>query len=122
MDVRLFYRPGAAQIGMADIEIRGGDVALGHDLETAVIISLFTDKRARPDDILPGASDDRRGWWGDTYSEIENDPLGSHLWLLHREKQTQQTLNRAREYCQDALQWLIEDGIASEINVTTYSS
>ncbi|WP_235210433.1 phage GP46 family protein [Caballeronia sordidicola] len=31
--------------------------------------SLFTDRQARADDVIPDGSDDPRGWWRDT------DPL-----------------------------------------------
>lgn len=86
-------------------------------LETAVIISLFTDRRADPDDVLPDNSGDRRGWWGDTYPEIEGDRIGSRLWLLHREKQRNVVLVRAREYARESLQWLIEDGVAHSVEV-----
>ncbi len=41
-----------------------GDLLSGNDLETAILISLFTDRLARADDDFDG--DDRRGWWGDT--------------------------------------------------------
>jgi phage gp46-like protein len=85
-------------------------------LQTAVVISLFTDRRAEPDDELP-SGDDRRGWWGDTFAEIEGDKIGSRLWLLSREKQLASVLNRAREYSLEALQWLIDDGVASSINI-----
>ena len=102
----------------------GGDVALnGYDLQqesgltTAVIISLFTDRRAANDDPLPSGATDLRGWWGDAFPDVEGDRIGSRLWLLSREKQTQLVVNRAQEYAQEALAWLMDDGIASAVNV-----
>lgn len=78
-------------------------------LETAVAISLFTDARdENPDD--PG---DRRGWWGDTFEEF-----GSRLWLLTREKTTPEVLDRAERYARQALQWLLDDGIASACTIS----
>lgn len=47
-----------------------------------------------------------------------NDKLGSKLWLLAREKQLASVINRANEYARESLQWLIEDGIASNVEVT----
>lgn len=88
-------------------------------LTTSVIISLFTDARANDDDILPDPqSTDRRGWWGDTYPEIDNDKTGSRLWLLEREKTTEETLTRAKQYADEALAWMLEDSVVSKINVT----
>lgn len=86
-------------------------------LETAVILSLFTDRLAEDDDVLPSGTD-RRGWWADAYPSIQGDRIGSRLWLLSREKQIQSVLVRAREYALEALQWLIDDGVAAGVDVT----
>lgn len=87
-------------------------------LETAVIISLFTDRRANADDVIPDGSTDRRGWFGDAFNENDHDQIGSRLWLLSREKQLSSVLVRAKEYAQEALQWMIDDGVAQSIDVT----
>lgn len=84
-------------------------------LTRAVVISLFTWRRANPDDELPG--EDRFGWWGDTYPTEQNDKIGSRLWLLSRAKLVNQTLIRAEEYVREALQWLVDDGVASRLDV-----
>lgn len=84
-------------------------------LARAVVMSLFTWRRARPDDELPG--DQRMGWWGDSYATVDGDRVGSRLWLLARAKLTAQTVNRAREYAEEALAWLVEDGVASRVEV-----
>ena len=85
------------------------------DLPRAVLISLFSWRRANPDDDLPGT--DRFGWWGDTYPEITNDRIGSRLWLLSRSKLTRQTVLRAKEYAEEALKWLVDDGVADSVAV-----
>ncbi len=92
-------------------------LAIEYGLQTAVIMSLFTDRWAEPGDLIPDGSGDRRGFWGDAIADVEGDQIGSRLWLLDREKQTPQTLNRAREYAEEALQWMIEDGVAESVNV-----
>jgi len=84
-------------------------------LVRAVIVSLFSWRRANPDDELPG--DERMGWWGDTYPTVANDRIGSRLWLLSRSKLTEQVRLKAKEYAEEALRWLIDDGIASRIEV-----
>ena len=104
-----------------DFELIEGDLALDDDgLTTAVIISLFTDRRAAPDDPLPDDGDDRRGWWADAFPAIEGDAIGSKLWLLSREKEVPAVAQRAREYAAEALQWLIDDGLATRIDVDAY--
>lgn len=101
----------------ADLSIEENDLARDDGLETAVLLSLFTDRRADDGDVLPDGETDRRGWWGDGVPVVEGDRTGSRLWLLGREKQTPATLSRAREYALEALQWLIEDKIAASIDV-----
>jgi len=77
----------------------------------AVIISLFTWRRALPDDVLPGA--DRCGWWGDTWPDVPGDKIGSRLWLLGRSTLTVRTVELATEYGTEGLQWLVADGVAT---------
>jgi len=101
------------------VVIDGQTIKLGLDatqpLVRAVVVSLFTWRRANRDDALP--AEQRMGWWGDTFAPIENDRIGSRLWLLSRAKLTQDTASRAREYALEALQWLIDDGVASKVEV-----
>lgn len=101
------------------IDLATGDSGLLREdtLYSAVIISLLTDRRAAADDVLPDAPvrngplpSDRRGWCGDALSEISGDRIGSRLWLLQREKQTEETRRRAIDYAREALQWMIDDG------------
>ena len=87
-------------------------------METAVVISLFTDRRAKAGDPIPDGVLNRRGWWGDSFPDVAGDQIGSRLWMLAREKQLPSVLARAREYALEALQWLIDDGIARAVNVT----
>ncbi|WP_439471349.1 phage GP46 family protein [Brevundimonas sp.] len=101
----------------ADLALLDGDLAKDGGLKTAVILSLFTDARARPDDVLPQEGADRRGWWPDALGADE-DRMGSRLWLLAREKLTPDTVARAREYAEEALMWLVRDGVARELVVT----
>lgn len=110
-----------------DWAMDGPDLETDDGLRTAVTLSLFSDRRATDDDILPNADDtDRRGWWGDlpvdTQAQSDRpgpDLLGSRLWLLERAKATTQTAAKAKQYCVEALSWLIEDGVAHSVDVTT---
>lgn len=100
----------------ADLAILNADLATDDGLRTAVIISLFTDRRALADDVLP-VGDDRRGWWGDCANDDPNDRIGSRRWLLVREKATEAVAVRARDYDREALAWLVADGIAAAVTV-----
>lgn len=99
-----------------DIAVDGIDLQTDNGLRTAIIISLFTDALANADDDIPDGSTHRRGWWADMFDQ---QSMGSKLWLLRRSKQTQQVLITAREYCQQALQWMIDDRIVRRIEVET---
>ncbi|EOW1941973.1 phage GP46 family protein, partial [Yersinia enterocolitica] len=71
------------------------------NLTRAVIISLFTWRRADPDDD----SEQPMGWWGDSYPTIQNDRIGSRLYLLQRTTLTHNTVELARGYLEQALAW-----------------
>jgi phage gp46-like protein len=101
-----------------DLTVSGPSLENDDGLETAVVISLFTDRRAKAGDPLPDGVLNRRGWWGDSFPSVAGDRIGSRLWMLAREKQLPSVLARAREYAIEALQWLIEDGVARAVNVT----
>jgi phage gp46-like protein len=100
--------------GAADLALNAtGALASDDALQTAVVLSLFLDARARPDD---GAEGHRRGWVGDAFTP--EDRVGSRLWLLKREKHTEETRRRAEDYANEALAWLVDAGLASSVSVT----
>jgi phage gp46-like protein len=111
-DVALTYRNG-----IIDLDFGDGGTAIDDGLRTAVIVSLFSDRRAEADDELPDGSADRRGWWGDIHPQVEEDLIGSRLWLLSREKQMPAVLRRAETYAREALRWLLDDGVATLVEV-----
>jgi phage gp46-like protein len=135
MDIALKWDP---QKWEADIVLAGADLLGDDTLETSIIISLFADRRAQPDDVLPNedpnhpGGGDRRGWWADWYSPdmlarqqaipgTVSPPaqrIGSRLWLLARSKQLPKVVSAAQQYGQEALQWLVDSGIASSLTVT----
>jgi phage gp46-like protein len=120
-DFRTAWSPDTAP-SAADWVMAPPGLAADRDLETAVLIALFTDATARDDDVIPDGTDDRRGWWGDrgpvgVQREPPEGPLGSRLWLLSREKATEETRRRAEGYAAEALVWVTEDGVAARVDV-----
>ena len=91
--------------------------SLETSLIRAVVISLFTWRRAATDDPLD--DDERFGWWGDSYPTIADDRIGSRLWLLRRVKLTTDTQRDAEFYAREALQWMLDDGQVLEVDVIT---
>lgn len=103
--------------GETDLVFSENDLNTESGLKTAVLVSLFTDARVSESELPPGESD-LRGYWGDAFPEVAGDRYGSKLWLLAREKMTAEVRARAEEYAIEALQWLIDDGVASAIDVS----
>ncbi len=93
-----------------DLGTAGGD-----QLARAVVLSLFTWRRAEVNDVEPGES--RQGWCGDTISAVSGDKFGSRLWLLARKNVVPRTMQLAKEYCTEALQWLVDDGVCASFDV-----
>ncbi len=88
-------------------------------LQTAVILSLFTDARAGRDDVLPLNQTNRRGWVGDEFMGVDGvDAWGSLLWLVYIGKATADALETAQFYAHEALAWMVRDGIASRVEAT----
>lgn len=106
-DITLYYDVNDVR---CDWKVGAGDLVCGDDLQTAILISLLTDRLADASDDTDGS--DRRGWWGDADQEWL---VGSRLWLLRREKLTTQVAIRAEMYASEALQWMLEDGVVSAI-------
>lgn len=115
MDLALTFNPA---IGALDISLDGVDLAGDDTLRTAVLLSLLCDRTAQAHEVDAGA--DRRGWWADAYASNQGDAFGSRLWLLARSKQLPATVQRARSYIREALQWLVDDGLASAVDVVAF--
>lgn len=88
------------------------DLAVESGLHSFVLISLFTDRRASEDDVLPHNNNNRKGWVGDEFNDGE---LGSHLWLGRYTKRTDDWLDFMRFAAKEALEWMINDGVVDVI-------
>lgn len=114
----LTWNPEAqeAQLVVAGVELP--DAAL----RTAILLSLFTDRRAEPDDQLDDPAADRRGWWADAVPPVEGDLIGSRLWVLARERRSPETVRRAKDMAEEALAWMVADGVAGSVTVESEAS
>jgi phage gp46-like protein len=115
-DIKLTYDDSLME---CDLSITDGDLTLEDGLETAVLLSLFIDRRAEDDDELDNPND-KRGWWGDQVTSFPGDRIGSRLWLLERAKTNIETLRAAEEYALEALEWMKEDGVVEDVEVEAY--
>jgi phage gp46-like protein len=103
-----------------DLNVLNGDLESDDGLETAVLMSLYTDKRISDDDPILDYNnpEDKRGWWGDLLVPFEEgDEIGSKIWLLSREKTTQDVIVKLQSYIEESLAWLVNDQIVSKAEV-----
>jgi len=96
-----------------------GNVSTADEDNLVVIanIALWSDARADDDVEPPDGTQNRRGFWADTY---EDDGLstGSLLWTLDRNVLTQTERNLAKDFAEQALEFMVTIGLAAEVVVT----
>jgi len=122
-DIRIVWDPAT---GTGDLNMLSSGLELGSDLETASLISMFTDARSDTGDIVYDT--DPRGWWADTYAALEDpaltvipdDRIGSKIWQAFARPRTQDTLNWLRDEAIRCHGWLVTDGVASSVDATTF--
>lgn len=103
-----------------------GDLVLDLTPATPMLISMGSDRRARPDDVLPtGLTElnkpsslvERRGWAGDAL-DAGGQRIGSRLWLLDRAKESELTRLMGEEWSKEAMAWAEEEtGTAADVKV-----
>lgn len=101
----------------ADLAFDGNDFESEDGLRNAVFLSLFLDAEAPEEDPLPAGETDRRGFWADAVPVVDGDKTGSRLWLLERSKNEPGFLPKAQSIATDALQWFVDDKVASSVSV-----
>lgn len=82
----------------------------------AVLQSVHNYAESTQNDRARMDSDERGGTWSNDVLNI----VGSRDWTLKRDKVTAQTITLAKRFYQSALQWLIDDGYAKKVDVTTW--
>jgi len=96
-----------------EISIESGDIKQTTTFDTLILTLLFTDGRASKYQVEQ--SKNRRGWIGDLNSEI----FRSKLWLKYQARETELDLNEISAYCTEALEYMKEQKICSDVNVVT---
>lgn len=120
----VYGNPPSGDIKISVTSPEWGDIVLNPDnkselvlddgLENYVSILLFSNRRADDSDIIPDGSPDRQGFWGDTLLGFS---LGSKLWELQRMSIGNKLIVQAKQFAEDALKILIDEGIADSVSV-----
>lgn len=98
-----------------DATLVANDLETDEGLETALFLSLFVD---RYDETTEDPTQ-RRGWWADGIDGTD-DRSGSRLWLAEvAGKLTADLPDKLRTWTREATQWLLDDGVARELDITT---
>lgn len=100
------HRDGNGRTGTCDIVFSNGSA-----LVSAVLMSLFSWRRARPSDETESGR--RYGWWTDTPQR----QLGSRLYLFTRRSITPGLMTDIKTCIQEALAWMVEDQLCSSVSV-----
>ena len=88
-----------------------GDIETDNFFDTAIQMSLFCERRATDSEV--GPSHKRRGWIGN--EQGNGFEIGSKLWLFEQERVTRSLLSSIEKAALNGLQWLIDDGYATNI-------
>jgi len=107
-----------------DIEVENGDFVIDDGLETALIVSLLSDRRADESQVVQ--PEFRRGWIGDLVANLIGYKFGSHIWLSEQSRLTQETLNSVQDAAEKSLDWMLSSGlilkVVAKASVTSSSS
>jgi phage gp46-like protein len=106
--------------GIYDLVIEDGEFVTDNSFNTPILMSVFEERRADESEIPTNYL--RRGFWGNVILSAQLGfpfEIGSKLWLLYQARKTQLTLNFAKTFLFDSLNWLVEDGFLQSIEVTT---
>lgn len=106
------YRRSSGDYDIAFDEVNG-DLLTSDSLENAVVISIGTYARERKLGKVANLKPNVGGWWGDALDE--KGTLGGYLYEAFPGKLTDDTARRVEKLCDEALEWILDDGIAQSI-------
>jgi phage gp46-like protein len=92
------------------------DMALIDGLESAIMVSLFSDRRAADDEVVDPLK--RRGWIGDLVSEVPGDRHGSGLWLYEQRRLSEETIVGLKNEAEASLRWMLDEGLVTTVEAS----
>lgn len=101
------------------IDANARDFKLTSGLESASFVSLFSDRRARADEVADPMK--RRGWIGNLASDVPGDNFGSGLWLYEQRRLTPDVVAGVRSEAQQSHSWMVDEGLAKYVSAAITS-
>lgn len=109
-DIELMYRD---EKGYYDLDITtNGDLKVDNSWDTGLNLALLTDGRADKSEVT--RPEKQRGTIVDLFTTKRN---GSKLWLLEQARNDNGAVNRAIDYCKNALKYFIDEDFVKTIYV-----
>ena len=104
--------------GIYDLTINAitHDFNLTGGMDSSLLVSLFTDRRAAPDEVADPLK--RRGWCGNDHAGIPNENWGSGLWLYEQSRLVHDTTEGLRMEAIQCLNWTLEEKLMQSVDVT----
>jgi phage gp46-like protein len=97
-----------------------GDLVADDSFDTDILASILSDRRADASQIAEPQR--RRGWNGDANAVLAGYLYGSLAWLFEQARLTNTVISDLQDVIQDSLQWFIDLGYATRIDVVASKS
>jgi phage gp46-like protein len=102
--------------GTYDIDFENGDFALTDGLDSAILLSIFGEKRAPKEKVRDPLK--RRGHFSNEFADIEGYQVGSTQWLYTEQSENSESNTTELENSiKDGLKWFVDDKICKRTNV-----
>lgn len=89
-----------------------GDILTNDFFDTALLVSVFSDKRALESEVFE--PERRSGWIGNEFTP--GFEIGSKLWLYKQSRLTADVINSMISVVNESLQWMIDDNLAIAVS------
>lgn len=97
-----------------DFTLTNGDFTLDYGLDTSMMMSVLCEQRIEDQSVIPMQ---RGGWVGNILQIVPSYQQGSLIWTKYQSNMNSQIQSEIEGYLEDAFSWMIEDGIAKDVNV-----
>ncbi len=100
-----------------DIDFSGGDIETTQGLDSAIYLSILSENRASASQIKDARL--RRGHFTNEFNNIQNSEVGSLVWYYSGQVvNTESNASLIQEAITDSLSWILDQGIASDVDVS----